>query len=89
MRLPFRRQSRRIGRALGVADAPAGISALSRQVGAPQSLRELGMPESGIDEADRLALANPYWNPRPLERRGIRDLIARAWAGEEPLVQAA
>ena len=34
------------------------------------SLRELGMPESGIDEATDLALANPYWNPRPLERRG-------------------
>ena len=79
----------KIARALGVADAPAGISALSRKVGAPQSLRELGMPERGIDEATDLALSNPYWNPRPLERQGIRNLIARAWAGEEPLVQAA
>jgi maleylacetate reductase len=79
----------RISRVLGVADAPAGILALSRRVGAPQSLREIGMPESGIDEATDLALANPYWNPRPLERQGIRNLIARAWAGEEPLVQAA
>ena len=41
----------KIARALGVEDAPAGISALSRMVGAPQSLRELGMPERGIDEA--------------------------------------
>jgi alcohol dehydrogenase class IV len=79
----------KIARALGVADAPAGISALSRQVGAPQSLRTLGMPERGIDEATDVALSNPYWNPRPLERQGIRNLIARAWAGEEPLVRAA
>jgi len=79
----------KIARALGVADAPAGIAALSRRVGAPQSLRALGMPERGIDEATDVALSNPYWNPRPLERQGIRNLIARAWAGEEPLVQAA
>ena len=58
------------------------------KVGAPRSLREIGMPERGIDEATDLALANPYWNPRPLERQGIRDLIARAWAGEGPRVQA-
>ena len=43
------------------------------------------MPESGIDKATEIALANPYWNPRPLERAGIRGLIARAWAGEEPM----
>ena len=77
----------KIARALGVEDAPAGISALSRMVGAPQSLRELGMPERGIDEATDVALSNPYWNPRPLERRGIRELIGRAWSGEQPLVR--
>ena len=45
------------------------------------------MPESGIDKATDLALSNPYWNPRPLERQGIRNLIARAWAGEEPRIR--
>jgi hypothetical protein len=42
------------------------------------------MPESGIDKAADLAVTNAYWNPRPLERNAIRDLIARAWAGEPP-----
>jgi hypothetical protein len=42
------------------------------------------MPESGIDRAAELAMANPYWNPRPLDRGAIRELIARAWAGERP-----
>jgi maleylacetate reductase len=75
----------KVAQALGVDDAPQGIFDLGRQVGAPCSLRELGMPAHGIDEATELALANPYWNPRPLDREGVRDLIARAWAGEGPL----
>jgi alcohol dehydrogenase class IV len=74
-----------VSRALGVTDAPRGIFELAGGVGAPRSLKELGMPESGIDRATDIALAKPYWNPRPLERDGIRALIARAWAGEEPL----
>jgi maleylacetate reductase len=78
-----------VARALGVGNAADGLFALAGKVGAPRALRELGMPESGIDEATDLALANPYWNPRPLERAGIRALIARAWAGERPLEEAA
>ena len=73
-----------VSRALGVEDAPRGIYELAGQVGAPRGLKDLGMPQSGIDKATDMALANPYWNPRPLERGGIRGLIARAWAGEEP-----
>src|SRR5262245_7199612 len=76
----------KVANALEVDDAPAGIFELSRQVDAPRSLKEIGMPERGIDEATDLALSNPYWNPRPLERQGIRNLIARAWAGEAPRV---
>lgn len=78
-----------IARALGTSDAPKGIFDLAGRVGAARALKDLGMPESGIDKATDLALANPYWNPRPLEREGIRKLIRRAWAGEEPRVGAA
>ena len=74
-----------IARALGAADAASGLYALAGAVGAKRSLRELGMPEAGIDRAADLAMANPYWNPRPLERGAIRALIARAWAGEQPV----
>jgi maleylacetate reductase len=72
------------GRALGVSDPAMGLYNLAGAVGAKRSLRDLGMPESGIDKATDQALANPYWNPRSLERTGIRALIARAWAGEPP-----
>ncbi len=53
-------------------------------LGAPRALKDLGMPEQGIGGAARRALANPYWNPRPLEIEPIQSLITRAWAGQTP-----
>lgn len=73
-----------IGRALGNADATQALFSLGRAIDAPVSLKALGMPEAGIDKAADMAVKNPYWNPRPLERTAIRELIARAWAGDPP-----
>ena len=70
--------------ALGVEDAAKGLFDLIGKLGAPRSLRELGMTQSAIDQAADLAVQSPYWNPRPVERNAIRELIARAWAGEAP-----
>ncbi|WP_426536706.1 maleylacetate reductase [Bradyrhizobium sp. McL0615] len=78
----------RIATALGVPDAALGLHALARKLAAPASLREIGMPESGIDQAADLAVKNPYWNPRPIERDAIRELIARAWRGDAPQTTA-
>lgn len=75
---------RRIARALGADEAAAGVHDLARRLGAPLTLRDLGMPESGIEQATEIATRNPYPNPRPIERDAIRGLIARAWAGEAP-----
>ena len=50
----------------------------------PLGLREIGMPESGIERAVELALSDPYWNPRPLEAVTLRRLIARAYEGAPP-----
>jgi alcohol dehydrogenase class IV len=74
----------RIAHALDASDAVQGLCALARKLDAPSALRDLGMPEAGIDRAADLVMANPYWNPRPLERKPIRDLIARAWSGAVP-----
>jgi maleylacetate reductase len=75
----------RIARAIGVNDAAQGLYDLARQLNAKLALRDLGMPESGIDKAADLAVTNAYWNPRPLERDAIRDLIVRAWSGTAPV----
>jgi maleylacetate reductase len=74
----------RIARAIRAADAPLGLYDLARRLNAKLALRDIGMPESGIDKAADLAVTNAYWNPRPLERNAIRDLIARAWSGAAP-----
>jgi maleylacetate reductase len=74
----------RIATALGAPDAALGLHDLARELAAPASLREIGMPESGIDRAADLAVKNPYWNPRGIEREAIRELIARAWRGDTP-----
>jgi maleylacetate reductase len=74
----------RIATALGTPDPALGLHDLARKLAAPASLREIGMPESGIDQAADLAVRNPYWNPRPIEREAIRELIERAWRGDAP-----
>jgi maleylacetate reductase len=74
----------RVARALGGMDAAPDLFALCGKLGAPRSLKALGMPQDGIERAADIAVQNPYWNPRPVERNAIRDLIARAWAGEPP-----
>jgi len=79
----------RVARAIGAGDAAQGLYDLARRLDAKLALRDIGMPESGIDKAADLAVTNAYWNPRPLERNAIRDLIARAWAGMAPVVAKA
>lgn len=70
--------------ALGVADPARGIYELAKKVGAPLSLKELGMPEDGIERAAKLAVESPYRNPRPVEYAGVKRLIEDAWAGRRP-----
>ena len=57
---------------------------LGHAVNAKMALRDLGLAESDLDRAADLAVQNPYWNPRQIERETIRDLLQRAWAGDPP-----
>jgi maleylacetate reductase len=74
----------RVAAALGAQSAARGLYDLAGRVGASRALRDLGMPEAGIDKATALAIANPYWNPRPLEEGALRSLLRAAWAGTPP-----
>jgi len=78
----------RIARAIGWEDAASGLFELAGEIGVQRSLRELGMQEQDIDRAAGIAVTNPYWNPRAVEREPIRGLIARAWAGAAPVDDA-
>ncbi|MEV6057204.1 maleylacetate reductase and hydroxyquinol 1,2-dioxygenase domain-containing protein [Streptomyces sp. NPDC052107] len=75
---------RRIADALGVPDAPSGVYDLVASLGGPTSLRDLGMPESGLPRAAELATSTPYPNPRELTTEGIAELLAGAWHGRRP-----
>ena len=74
----------KIARALGVANAAAGLQDLARKIGAPVSLQEIGMKECDLDRAAEIAAANPYPNPRVLELGAIRELLDNAFHGRPP-----
>lgn len=73
-----------IARALGTTDAPAGLYALMQQTASKKSLAELGMTSAGLDKAADIAVQNPYWNPRPVTRDGVRDMLEAAFRGTRP-----
>jgi alcohol dehydrogenase class IV len=74
----------RIARALGAGNAPQELYDLAGRLGAKRALRDLGMPEEGIDLAVERTMQNPYWNPRALEAAALRQVLVRAWHGAPP-----
>jgi maleylacetate reductase len=74
----------RIARALGTKSAAQGLYDLAQKLGAPLALKDIGMPEPGLDKAADIAVANPYPNPRKLERDAIRKLLDDAYHGRRP-----
>jgi alcohol dehydrogenase class IV len=74
----------RIARALGCADAAQGLYELARSLGVPAGLRELGLAEEGLEKAAALAVAAPYWNPRPIEAASLGRLLHNAFHGRPP-----
>ena len=61
-----------------------GLYDFAGSLGAPLAMRDLGLAARDLDRAADLAVANPYWNPRPVEREAIRALLQRAWEGARP-----
>lgn len=76
----------RIVRALGGQGKSAGqaLYDLAESLGAPLSLKSLGVTEADLDRATDIALTNPYWNPRPIEHGAIRQLLQNAYEGKRP-----
>jgi maleylacetate reductase len=66
------------------SDPAHALHELAASLGAPMSLKELGMKATDVDKAVGRATQNPYWNPRSLERDALQGLISRAWSGAPP-----
>jgi alcohol dehydrogenase class IV len=78
---------KRIAAALGAASAAEGMYDLAVSLGAPVSLQSLGMRREQLDQAADLAVQNPYYNPRPVTREGIRSLLENAFEGRRPVAR--
>ena len=76
---------KKLGDALPGSDGDAikGLNVLLHRLNVKRGLKDFGFKEEDIDRAAEIAVGNPYWNPRPIERQLIRELLRRAWAGEE------
>jgi maleylacetate reductase len=65
--------------------AGAGLWQFAKSVGAPLRLADLGLKDSDLDRAAEIATKNPYANPRPVSRDGIRQLLQQAYDGHCPV----
>ncbi|HEX4977086.1 MAG TPA: maleylacetate reductase [Nocardioides sp.] len=67
------------------AAAVTALEALRDAVSPPRALREIGMPEDGLDEAVRRVLAVvPASNPVAVTAGDLRALLRAAWEGADP-----
>ncbi len=64
-------------------DAVQGLNALLAKLKVKRGLKELGMKEEDVDKAAEIAVSSPYANPRSVEKELVREVIRRAWAGED------
>ncbi len=69
---------------LFAGDLGGGLYDFAQDLQAPLALKELGLAEADLDKVADLAVQNPYWNPRPVERQALRELLQRAWSGTRP-----
>ena len=60
-----------------------GLNVLLMKLKVKRGLREFGMKEEDVDKAAEIAVSNPYYNPREIEKEPLRETIRRCWAGEE------
>lgn len=80
----------RVAAALGdgagrTGDPVGALLALYDDLGAPRALRDLSMPEDGIEEvAAQVAAGAPPGNPRTVTVEAITALLHRAWSGQRP-----
>jgi alcohol dehydrogenase class IV len=76
---------RRLADAFAADSALGGLLGLRRELGAPRSLRELGLHRDDISRAVQPVLeAVPPGNPAPVTAENVLALLEAAWAGEDP-----
>ncbi|RFU65104.1 maleylacetate reductase [Peribacillus glennii] len=65
-------------------DVAGSLFDLALALGIPMSLADLGLKEHDLDQAAELAIINTYYNPRPIDKSLIRQLLQYAYQGKRP-----
>ena len=74
----------RVERALGSAPAPAAIYELLTRLSLQTGLSEIGLAETDLERAARIAAEAPYPNPRKVEYAAVLGLLRNAHVGRRP-----
>ncbi len=76
--------TRKVADAIGAADAASGIHDLADRLGAPTSLREIGVAEGDLDAVALMTARRGFHNPEPVTATRIRALLQNAFEGGPP-----
>jgi maleylacetate reductase len=74
----------RIEYALGVQDAALGLHELNVRLGLPTGLKDIGMAWDNIPAAVAAIAPIKVFNPRPVGREDVRNILTQAFAGDPP-----
>ncbi|HTG97926.1 MAG TPA: maleylacetate reductase [Burkholderiales bacterium] len=74
----------RVERALGATPAAGAIYDLERRLPIPMKLADIGLKESDLERAARIATETPYPNPRKVEYAPVLELLRNAYRGQRP-----
>jgi maleylacetate reductase len=78
---------RRAAQVLGVEDTPTELLSIAQTIDAPLSLQAIGMRESDLTRAAKLAVERPYPNPAPITVEALSALLDAAFHGDSEYVQ--
>lgn len=74
----------KIAQAMGVKNAAIGIHELAKVVGAPTTLRQIGIEHDDLDRIVALVMEALPENPEPITRARLRALLENAFQGYAP-----
>jgi alcohol dehydrogenase class IV len=73
-----------IATALGSSAAASGLYDFALRIGAPTSLKAVGMRENDLDDAVAACLPRIGHSPRPVDAAALRRILEDAFHGRRP-----
>jgi alcohol dehydrogenase class IV len=74
----------RVADAFGADDAAGGLFDFAQAIGAPTTLRALGLERDSLAEVARVAAEGVKWNPREVDEEDILGILLDAYEGTRP-----